>query len=147
LSLDSDVRRLAATRPFNVLPREALQLLAFSCEKRALKAERPLFAVGDAADCAFFVLDGEIQLTAESGERRVGPGVLIGETALLADTVRAADARACRDSTVLRIPRETFRRILTEFPDAAAKVQEGAAARARALLAELEAVRRRAFNP
>ncbi len=147
MSLDSDVRRLAATRPFNVLPREAVQLLAFSCEKRRLKAEIPLFSFGDPADSAYFVLEGEILLVANSDERRVGPGVLIGETALLADTQRGADARASCDSTVLKIPRETFWRILTEFPDAAARVQAGAATRVRALFAELEAVRRRAFNP
>ena len=109
-------------------------------------AERALFAAGDIADGAFFVLEGEILLSAEGQERRVGPGVLIGELALLADTIRGADARACRDSTLLKISRDTFRRILTEFPDAAAKVQSAAATRARALLTELEAVRRRAFH-
>jgi hypothetical protein len=38
VTLDDDVGRLARTRPFSLLPREAVQLIAFACEKRRLKA-------------------------------------------------------------------------------------------------------------
>ena len=59
MSLESDVRCLSGTRPFNMLPREALQLLAFSCERRQLKAGQTLFAAGEPADGAYFLLEGE----------------------------------------------------------------------------------------
>jgi CRP-like cAMP-binding protein len=146
LTLDSDVRRLAGTRPFDALPREAVQLLAFSCEKRSLHAGDKLFSREDVADGAFFVLEGEIALKQPSAERRAGPGVLIGESALLTETVRAADAVAEIDSVVLRIPRETFRRVLGEFPESAGKVRRAAQARARKLISRLEVVRRRGFS-
>ena len=146
MSLDSDVRQMSITRPFNLLPREALQLLAFSCEKRQLKAGQTLFVAGEPADCAFFLLTGEIALSAAGEERLVAPGALIGETALAAEVLRGAGARASADSTLLRIPRETFRRVLSEFPEAAVKVHADASKRTRRFLNQLETSRARAFE-
>jgi CRP-like cAMP-binding protein len=146
MSLESNVRRMAATRPFNLLPREALQLLAFACERRSLKAEEQLFAAGDPAECAFLVVSGEIVLSAGGEERRVSRGALIGETALVAEVLRGADARAAVDTTLLRVPRDVFRRVLSEFPDAAAKVHASASQRTRELIGRLEALRARAFE-
>jgi len=146
MSLDSDVKRMAGTSPFHLLPREALQLLAFSCEKRGYQAGQTLFGEGDAADGAFLVLEGEIVLSAKQQERRVGPGALIGETALVAEVLRGATAKALGEASALRIPRATFRRVLGEFPDAAVKVRALAAARVGKLFGELERVRVREFG-
>ena len=52
-------------------------------------------------------------------ERRVSAGALIGETALYASTARRVSARAAEDAVVIRIPRETFQRVLEEFPASA----------------------------
>jgi CRP-like cAMP-binding protein len=145
MSLESDVKRMAGTPPFHLLPREALQLLAFSCEKRVFKAAETLFGEGDEADGAFLVLDGEIVLTAKEEERRAGPGKLIGETALLAEVVRGATAKALGNVSVLRIPRATFRRVLGEFPDAAVKVRAMTVTRVGKLFGALETVRVKGF--
>jgi CRP-like cAMP-binding protein len=145
MALEGDVRRLAGTRPLDALPREAVQLLAFSCEKRTLRAGESLFSEGDPADGAFFVLEGEIALKRSGAERSVRPGVLIGVAALLTETVRPSDAAARGDAVVLRIPRETFKRVLAEFPESAAKVQKFMRARAGTLITRLEKVRRRGF--
>jgi CRP-like cAMP-binding protein len=146
VSLDSDVRQMSLTRPFNLLPREALQLLAFSCERRQLKAGQTLFVAGEPADCAFFLLTGEIAMSAAGEERLVTPGALIGETALAAEVLRGAGAQASADSTLLRIPCETFRRVLGEFPEAAVKVHADASKRTRRFLNQLETIRARAFE-
>ena len=146
LSLDADVRRLAAVQPFAALPREALQLLAFSCGKRRLSAGETLFSARDPAEGGFFVLEGEIVLKAQGEERRAGIGALIGESALMVETIRPADAVAARDSELLVIPRETFRRVLSEFPEGAVKIHRASTARARKLIIELEAIRRRGFT-
>ena len=147
MSLDDDVRRLSGAGPLGGLPREALQLLAFSGQKRQLRAGEALFSAGDGADGAFFVLEGEIALRRDGAERLVGPGVLIGKSALLVETVRPADATAASDVLLLSIPRETFRRVLSEFPDSAVKIQRAAVSRTRALISSLEALRRRDFSP
>ena len=141
MSLEANVRRMATTRPFDLLPREAVQLIAFSCENKALKTGETLFKVGDPADAAYFLLSGELSLTVKGAERRAEPGALIGEMALMAEVVRHADAKATEDSELLRIPGPVFRRVLSEFPHAAVKVRAGIVTRTRALVKALDAKR------
>ncbi|MGD0641324.1 MAG: Crp/Fnr family transcriptional regulator [Roseiarcus sp.] len=146
MSLEDDIQMMGRTPPLNLLPREALQLLAFSCTKKALKAGETLFVEGEPADAAYFVLSGAIALASRGVKRRVESGSLIGETALLTDVSRRASARAAEDCIALRIPSEVFRRVLSEFPQAAAKIHAAASARTRELLEKLEKVRSRSFN-
>lgn len=146
VSLEADVRRMAGTRPFNLMPREALQLLAFSCEKRALKAGDTLFATEQLAEGAFLVLEGEIVLTGSASERRVGPGSLIGEAALLAEICRSFRATAHNDARLLEIRRETFRRVISEFPAAAATIKAQMASRLEKIIDALDQARARDFE-
>ena len=95
MTLDSDVARLARIRPFNLMPREAVQLIAFSSEKRRMSTGDALFHVGETGDAGFFVHTGTIGLlekgvTPESA-RRIGAGALIGESALYATVVRRVE--------------------------------------------------------
>jgi CRP-like cAMP-binding protein len=145
VTLDSDVARLARTRPFNLLPREAVQLIAFAGEKRRLKAGEALFLVGDAGDAGYFVHSGAIVLIEKRGNpgagKRVGAGALIGESALYGPVTRQVEARAAEDAVVARVMRETFHKVLVEFPDAARTIRTALAARTRALVESLDAAR------
>ena len=147
MSLETDVANLARAAPFGLLPREALRLIAFASERRDLKAGQTLFRAGDPGDSAYLILDGEILLNARDAERIAGRGVLIGETALLIDVERIATARVLNDASLLRVPREAFRRVLGEFPDAAVKMRARVAQRTRALINSLETLRREKFAP
>jgi CRP-like cAMP-binding protein len=150
VTLDDDVGRLARTRPFSLLPREAVQLIAFASEKRRLKAGDTLFVAGETADFGYFVHSGAIALLADGGEpkgeRRVRAGALIGESALYAETERRVGARAAEDAVVMRIPRETFRRVLAEFPAGAEKIRAELAQRTHRLIDGLEAARTKSFE-
>ena len=150
VTLEDDVARLARTRPFNLLPREAVQLIAFSCEKRRVGAGDTLFCAGEIADAGYFVHSGVIKLLEDeaepNGARRVGAGALIGESALYAPIARRVAARAAEDAVVLRIPRETFRRVLAEFPAATDRIRAALAARTRQLVDGLEAARVKSFD-
>ena len=150
MTLDDEVARLGRTRPFNLLPREAVQLIAFSCEKRRLRAGEALFFAGETADSGYFVHSGVITLLEDGAEpkaeRRVSAGALIGESALYAPTARRVSARAAEDAVVMRIPRETFRRVLTEFPAGAEKIRLVLATRMRRLVDGLEATRIKSFE-
>jgi len=150
MTLDQDARLLSRTRPFDLLPRDAAQLVAFSCEKRKIAAGEALFEEGELADSAYFVLSGAIALSIR-GEARarshiVGKGALIGEMALLAEAPRRASARAEQDAVLLRIPRTIFRKVLGEFPREAAALHAKLAARTREMVNELEALRVRAID-
>ena len=150
MTLDDEVARLGRTRPFDLLPREAVQLIAFSCEKRRLRAGEALFFAGETADSGYFVHSGAITLLEDGAEpkaeRRVDAGALIGESALYAPTARRVSARAAEDAVVMRIPRETFRRVLAEFPAAAERIRAVLAARMRRLVDGLEATRVKSFE-
>ena len=150
MTLDADVSRLARIPPFSLMPREAVQLLAFSCVKQRLRAGEVLFRAGDEGDAGYFVVAGAILLE-DSGSRarrsrRVAAGALIGETTLYTQAVRRVEARAAEDAVLTRIPRETFRRVLSEFPDAAGKVRAALAERMQRLVTGLDAARARSLD-
>ncbi len=150
MTLDTDVGRLAQTRPFSLMPREAVQLVAFSCAKQRLSAGEMLFNAGDAGDAGYFIQAGAVLLQDPSappeGARRVASGALIGESALYAPVVRRVEARAVEDTVLTRIPRETFRRVLAEFPEAAAKVRAALAQRMVRLVDGLDEARVRSID-
>ena len=150
MSLDEDVARLTRTRPFSLLPREAVQLVAFSSEKQRFKAGDTLFHIGDAGDAGFFLHSGVVVLIKKDapldGARRVVAGALIGESALYAPVVRRHEARIAEDALITRVPRETFRRVLSEFPELADKIRKVLAARTRYLIDGLEAARKKSFS-
>ncbi len=150
MTLDSDVARLARTRPFSLLPREAIQLVAFSCGKRRLKAGDFLFHADEPGDEGFFLHSGAVLLAKKcagsDGERLVAAGALIGESALYAPVIRQVEARVAEDAVVTPVSRETFRRVLAEFPAAADKVRAELARRAVRLVEGLDASRIRSLD-
>jgi CRP-like cAMP-binding protein len=70
-----------------------------------------------------------------------GPGTLIGELALLTETVCSATAVAAEATTVIRISRNLFRKVLEGFPDAALLVRERFLVRVNQSNAELVRIR------
>ncbi len=150
MTLDSDVARLARSRPFNLLPREAVQLVAFSCGKRRFMAGEILFRSGEAGDGAYFLHSGAVLLSKQGpgpeGEKRVTAGALIGESALYAPVIRQVGAQVAEDAVLSPVPRETFRRMLAEFPAAAEKVRATLAERAHRLVERLDAARVRSLD-
>ncbi len=150
MTLESNVARLARIRPFNLLPREAVQLIAFSCGKRRLKAGEVLFHADEPGDEGYFLHSGAVVLSKRGvgtdDERRVTAGALIGESALYAPVMRQVEARVAEDAVVTAVPRETFRRVLTEFPAAADRVRAALAERSRRLVEGLDASRARSLD-
>src|ERR1700753_3524476 len=109
MTLEQDINFLARTRPFDLLPRDALKIVAFSAERRKVSPGVALFNQGDEADCGYFILSGAIVLTiyGKSGpkEHVARAGALIGEIAMIASITRPSSAHAREDAIVLRIPR------------------------------------------
>ncbi len=145
MSLEQDIDRLAAQPLLALLPREALRLIAFAAETRILRTGDVLFRKGDAADAAYLVMSGTLVLDARDdgspSPHPAGPGVLIGETAMLAEVRRPATAIAREMTTVMRISRGLMARVLQEFPDSAAALHRAIAERVATLTAELDRVR------
>jgi CRP-like cAMP-binding protein len=68
----------------------------------------------------------------------VRPDSLVGEVALLVETERRATAMAREPTTVLKISRELFHRVLREYPDSAKRLKAAMADDLRAFVRELE---------
>src|SRR5215467_10504986 len=72
-----------------------------------------IFAENDPPTTAFLIEKGEVEVsTLQRGERTVlgtlGPGMLLGEMAVLDNSVRTATARAITDCTLTPIDRQQF---------------------------------------
>lgn len=143
MSLEDDVAKLARNAILAALGPDALRLLAFSAETRTLRAGDVLFRRNEASNCGFVVLSGSIALDASdhgsAAARIVRPPALIGEIALLTQTARPATAIAREPSSVLRISRLLFRRVLGEYPAGAERLRHSLAARVSGFMNELDA--------
>ena len=144
MTIEDDIAFLGQVPIFRRLGADALRILAIGAESYSVNAEEVLFTAGEPADCAFIVQQGSFALTPQrqgEGESVATPGTLLGETALLVDTVRPASAVAREDSTVLRISRTMFLKMLESYPDAAQRLRDLIASRADQWAREMETIR------
>ena len=129
MALDDDIQILSSVKLFQGFTQEQLRLLAFGAETTVLQADHKLYREDDVADSAYIVVSGLIALYRELGGERVpigtaGPGTMLSELALIADTNRLTSASAAVDSEVIRLSRKMFRRILEEYPEIAVLLHE-----------------------
>jgi CRP-like cAMP-binding protein len=145
MALNDDIHVLAQVQSLALLEREALRLLAFAGQTRILIAGDVLFRKGDVADGGYVVTSGSIALDSrEDGSPAsyvAGEGTLLGETAMLVETTRAATAVAREPSSVMKLTREVVLRVLSEFPDSALALRQAIAERLRDVTGELSRVR------
>jgi CRP-like cAMP-binding protein len=141
MSIEDDVKLLASVPTLRLLGIEALRVLAIGSEVRNVRRDDILFNAGDAADCGFVVRDGAIRVSSDEGggyrDVVAGPGHLIGELSLVVDMARPASAVAIADSTIIRISRSLFARVLEGHPDAAQRLRDYFATRATQAASEM----------
>jgi CRP-like cAMP-binding protein len=127
MSLERDISTLARVPLFSGMDHEALRLMAFAAETRAMRAGEFLFRRGEMGEGAFLVMSGSVSLVMveqeDRGAQSVGPGTLIGEHALLAPVRRAQTATVLELSSILAISRVLFTRVLHEYPNNARAVR------------------------
>jgi CRP-like cAMP-binding protein len=152
MALEDDIRVLSQVRLFEPLGKEQLRLLAFGAETIKLPKGRELYKEGRRADCAFVVAEGAIELfRLKDSTRQVvqtaGPGTMLGEIALIAETDRPTGAAAAEDSVVIRLNRNLFKRILEEYPEVAARLHDSIADALRDMIAKLTRLEGRFADP
>ncbi len=146
MALDDDIATLSHAPLFNLLEKDALRLVAFASETRTYREGDVLFKKGDRSDGGYVVSRGAIALdAADDGSPAAfvaGPGSLIGQAALFARIERRATATAREPSAIIRVTPNLMRRVLEEFPDAAAAMHQAMADELAQLTDSLERVRR-----
>lgn len=147
MALKRDIAILETVPLFAAMDRDALRLIAFAAETQVIRAGDVLFRRGEISDGGYVVTAGAVALDADDDGSPAsvvaGEGALIGELALIVDTVRPATAIAREPSSVLKITRSVFRRVLEEFPELAAEIHAVVSARLAATTADLGEIRRK----
>jgi len=144
MTIEDDIAFLERIPFLRRLGAPALRILAISAESYRVEPGQVLFTAGDSADGAYIVQRGSFSLQPDrpgEAELIAGPATLFGESALLAETLRPATATAREDSTVLRISRALFLKMLEGYPDAAQRLREVIAARTDQWAQDIEHVR------
>jgi CRP-like cAMP-binding protein len=142
MAIEDEIAFLEQVPFFRRLSGGALRSLAIAAETYAMQPGEVLFTAGEAADGAYIIQQGSVSLKPERGDEIIaGPGTLLGETALLAQTTRPATATAREASSVLRVSRSTFLKILDSYPEAAQRLRELFVSRSDQWAREMENVR------
>lgn len=145
MTIDDDIAFFETIPTLNLLGRAALRILAIGAESRFVQGGEVLFYAGDQADSAYVIQEGSFGLLPDQieGAREIaaGPGTLLGELAMITPTTRPATATALEPSTVLRISRGLFLKMLEGYPQTARRLRDALAARTDNWARELENVR------
>jgi len=121
MSMKEEVEVLRNVPLFAKLEPAKLKLLAFTSERLTYESGQAFFQQGDPGDAAFIILDGEAEVMIDTpkGPVRVanlGRNEIVGEIAVLCEVPRTATVVAKGKTVTLKISRETFFRLITEFP-------------------------------
>ncbi len=144
--LEDDIAFLDRIPTLHLLGKEALRLLAISVETIKLSRGDILFEEGEPADGGYIVVSGELVLQNANDRKGEEPlkakrGTLIGETAMIAETLRPSTAIATESTIVFRIPRVVFIRILEGEPQAATALRRLVSSRIARVMNDLDLVR------
>lgn len=147
MSIETDIALLRGVATFDTLEGDALRQIAAAAKARSIAAGETLFRRGETADCAFVVSSGLVRLVDDRRAdaprvlKEVGPGTLIGETALIVPTPRPVTAIAAAQTELLVIERTGFLPVLEGHPALTAKLRRAFAKRLEDTLRALDTVR------
>ena len=128
MSLNEEVDMLRKIQLFSKVEPAKLKLLAFTSERAVFEAEEVLFRQGDQADAAYIIVAGEVAVDVESptGRRtrvaQLGRDQIVGEIGILGDVPRTATVTALGRTTTLKITKDLFFRMVSDFPSMAVEV-------------------------
>ena len=134
MSLKEEVELLRRIPMFARVEPAKLKLLAFASERLTFAPSQELFHQGDMADAAYIIVDGDAEVILETakGPIRVAQMTkndLIGEIGILLDQPRNATIKASSSLTTLRISKDLFFSMVTDFPTMGVEVMRELASR------------------
>ena len=124
MSIEDDVALLERVPTLRLLGTTALRMLAIGSEQRDFARGDVMFIADDDADAGFIVQRGAFRIEDGGAEIIAGPGALIGELALVVAMKRPSSATALEHSSVIRVARSLFQRVLESDPAAARRLRD-----------------------
>lgn len=131
---------------FRNVEEKRLKLFSMMGQTLAYRAGERLFEQGEDGDAAYVILEGSVDVliptdTGETSVAVLGAKEIFGEMAVLLDQPRTTAIAAKTDLKVLRLDRQAFFNMLTEFPDVAIELIKVIGGRLEATTRDLAASR------
>jgi CRP-like cAMP-binding protein len=120
--LKDEVQTLRQVPLFAGIAPAKLKLLAFASDRVSFRPGETVFHQGDPGDAAYVILEGKADILTEGGGGQIkvaelGVNAIVGEIAILCDVSRTATVRASVPLEALRIRKDDFLKLLTDYPD------------------------------
>jgi CRP-like cAMP-binding protein len=121
MDLQQDVDLLRNIPLFRNLDSGKLKLLAFTSERLTYRSGEDLFLQGDAGDAAYIIVEGEADVIINTPGGPITVATVkkndfVGEIAILCDVPRTATVKAKDTLITLRISKDVFFQLITQFP-------------------------------
>ncbi len=148
MSLHQDVEVLRTIPLFAKIEPSKLKLLAFTSERLEFMEGERLFRQGDYGDAAYIILNGVADVLVETPGGAVKVASLtrndiIGEIAILCDVPRTATVVAAGELATLKVSKDGFFHLVTQFPQIGVEVMHELASRLHHTTQALTAARAR----
>ena len=132
MSLTKDVEVLRNIPLFAKIEPAKLKLLAFTSERLEYLSGDELFHQGDDGDAAYIILEGEADILVDTPDgvikvATLGKNDIIGEIAILCGVPRTATVVAHGDLATLRVSKDGFFHLVTQFPQVGIEVMSALA--------------------
>lgn len=144
MSLNEEVDLLRQIPVFAKIEPAKLKLIAFTAERLTYTPGQVLCSQGDPGDAAYLIIDGSagVYIDTAGGRAKVaelGRGDIVGEIAILCDVPRTATVEATERLTALKISKDLFFKLVTDFPQIAVEIMRELARRLEHTNAQLRA--------
>ena len=121
MSILDDVEARKRMELFAKVEPAKLKLMAFAAERAQFRKGEEMFHQGDIADAAYIILDGraDVVIDTPGGPLKVADvkrDAFVGDMAILCDVPRTATIVATEDLTALKITKDLFFRMVSDFP-------------------------------
>ena len=146
MSLEQEVEVLKRIPLFANVDASKLKLMAFASERLVYDPTQPLFHQGDPGDAAYIIVEGkaDVMVKTPSGPLKVaevGRNDLVGEIAILVDIPRTATVVATERLVTLKLTKDLFLQMITDFPQMAIEIMRVLAQRVESTTANLRQAR------
>ncbi len=127
MSLSEEVELLRNIPMFAKVEPSKLKLLAFTSERLTFDPDQVVFKQGDMGDSAYIIVEGEADIMVDLPAGPINVATVsrndfFGEIAIMCDVPRTATVRAKTKLVTLRISKELFFRLVTEFPQMSVEI-------------------------
>jgi CRP-like cAMP-binding protein len=134
MTIAKDVEALRRIPLFARIDPAKLKLLAFTSERLQFEPGERLCVQGEPGETAYIILEGSARVLVETPEgplevARLGENAIVGEIAILCNLPRTATVEAVTPLTALRISKDGFFNLVSQFPQVGLEIMHELARR------------------